>query len=217
MECGLPTIAVMATGPDSIYPARHGQVARQIVEAPGSALVTDYPPGTAPLAVHFLRRNRIIAGLSEAVVLIESKIKGGGMMTARLADSYNRDVFALPGRVDDIRSQGCNFLIRNKTASPLISIEDFIKEMGMTSGRKNRKESDTDRLARLYKGSLTDDRITVMSRILLAIRKEKGISIDEIAVRLGLEYHKVAQLTGMLETDGVITTDLLQRCFINFR
>ena len=217
LECGLPTIAVMATGPDSIYPARHGQVARQIVEAPGSALVTDYPPGTAPLAVHFLRRNRIIAGLSEAVVLIESKIKGGGMMTARLADSYNRDVFALPGRVDDIRSQGCNFLIRNKTASPLISIEDFIKEMGMTAGRKSRKESDTDRLARLYKGNLTDDRITVMSRILLAIRKEKGITIDEIAVRLGLEYHKVAQLTGMLETDGVISTDLLQRCFINFR
>lgn len=217
LECGLPTIAVMATGQDSIYPARHEHVARQIAEAPGSALMTDYPPGTAPLAVHFLRRNRIIAGLSEAVVLIESKIKGGGMMTARLADSYNRDVFALPGRVDDIRSQGCNFLIRNKTASPLISIEDFIKEMGMTAGRKNRKESDTDRLARLYKGSLTDDRITVMSRILLAIRKERGITIDDIAVRLGMEYHKVAQMTGMLETDGVITTDLLQRCFINFR
>ena len=108
-------------------------------------------------------------------------------------------------------------MIRNKTASPLISIEDFIKEMGMTAGRKNRKESDTDRLTRLYKGSLTDDRITVMSRILLAIRKERGITIDDIAVRLGMEYHKVAQLTGMLETDGVITTDLLQRCFINFR
>lgn len=138
-------------------------------------------------------------------------------MTARLADSYNRDVFALPGRVDDIRSQGCNFLIRNKTASPLISIEDFIKEMGMTAGRKNREESDTDRLTRLYKGHLPDDRITVMSRILLAIRKERGITIDDIAVRLGMEYHKVAQMTGMLETDGVITTDLLQRCFINFR
>ena len=217
LECGLPTIAVMATGPESIYPARHSQLARQIAEAPGSALMTDYPPGTAPLAVHFLRRNRIIAGLSEAVVLIESKIKGGGMMTARLADSYNRDVFALPGRVDDIRSQGCNFLIRNKTASPLISIEDFIKEMGMTACRKNRKESDIDRLARLYKGNLPDDRITVMSRILLAIRKERGITIDDIAVRLGMEYHKVAQMTGMLETDGVITIDLLQRCFINFR
>lgn len=138
-------------------------------------------------------------------------------MTARLADSYNRDVFALPGRVDDIRSQGCNFLIRNKTASPLISIEDFIKEMGMTACRKNRKESDIDRLARLYKGNLPDDRITVMSRILLAIRKERGITIDDIAVRLGMEYHKVAQMTGMLETDGVITIDLLQRCFINFR
>lgn len=217
LECGLPTMAVMATGPDSIYPARHIPFAERIAGASGSALVTDYPPGTAPLPVHFLRRNRIIAGLSEATVLIESKIKGGGMMTARLADSYNREVFALPGRVDDLRSQGCNFLIRSRTAHAITSINDFINDIGMTAGKRRPEVSCEDRVRNLYKGNLPDDRISQMSGILLAIRQERGITIDEIAAKLGVEYHKISQLTGMLETDGIITVDLLQRCFINFR
>ena len=81
LKTGLPTIGVMATGPDDIYPSRHRATAETICRTPGSALITDYPPQTAPLAIHFLRRNRIIAGLSEATILVESKIKGGGMMT----------------------------------------------------------------------------------------------------------------------------------------
>lgn len=217
LDAGLPTIAVMATGPDSTYPARHRGIAERIAGTPGSALITDYPPGTAPLAIHFLRRNRIIAGLSEATVLIESKIKGGGMMTARLADSYNREVYALPGRVDDLRSQGCNLLIRNRTAIPLTSVEDFMKEFGISAGKRHQRESDDERLERLYKGNLTEDRISLMSRLLLAIRNQRGISLEELAEKSGMEYHKVTQLTGILETDGVITVDLLQRCFINFR
>ena len=116
IERGLPTIAVMPTGPDAVYPHRHLAFADQLSRTPGCALITDYPPGTPPLPVNFLRRNRIIAGLSHATVLIESKLKGGGMMTARLAFSYDRDVFALPGRVDDIRSQGCNRMILEKIA-----------------------------------------------------------------------------------------------------
>ena len=109
IENGLPTIAVMATGPESVYPYRHKEFAERIAGTPGCALITDYPPGTAPLAIHFLRRNRIIAGLSDALILVESKIKGGGMMTSRLAFSYNREVYALPGRVDDICKK-CNYL-----------------------------------------------------------------------------------------------------------
>lgn len=216
LSSGLATVAVMATGPDAIYPSRHVPLADNIFRSEGSALVTDYPPGTAPLAVHFLRRNRIIAGLSEATVLIESKIKGGGMMTARLADSYNRTVFALPGRVDDLRSQGCNLLIRNRTAIPISSIEDFLKELGISSRGKSEKDSDAEKLRRLYGGALTDDRISKMSMILLTIRGERGISAEEIAEKTGMEYLKVSQLLGMLENDGLITRDLLQRCFINF-
>ena len=216
LEEGLPTMAVMATGPETIYPARHQNIAERIIRSPGSALITDYPPGTAPLAIHFLRRNRIIAGLSESVILVESKIKGGGMTTARLADSYNRDVYAFPGRIDDLRSQGCNMLIRNRTASAISSIEDFLKESGLYVRHRRSRESDTERLESLYKGKLSPDRITQMKDILTCIRSERGITIEEIAERLDTEYHNISHLTGILETDGVITVDLLQRCFINF-
>jgi len=92
LENGLPTIAVMATGPEAVYPYRHSEFADRILSTPGCALVTDYPPGTAPLSIHFLRRNRIIAGLSEASILIESRIRGGGMTTSKLAFSYSREV-----------------------------------------------------------------------------------------------------------------------------
>jgi DNA processing protein len=206
----------MATGPDEVYPGRHRNFAEELCRTEGSALITDYPPGTAPLAIHFLRRNRIIAGLSEATVLIESKIKGGGMMTARLADSYNRNVFALPGRVDDTRSQGCNHLIRSRIAIPITSVDDFLKELGVKRNRSSSSPDDIPDLESFYKGSLPEDRISQMGRILLSIRKERGITVEEIADRTGLDYHLIVQLVGMLETDAVISRDLLQRCFINF-
>ena len=216
LSCGLSTIAVMATGPEEVYPGRHRYFAEEIASSAGSALVTDYPPGTAPLAIHFLRRNRIIAGLSEATVLIESKIKGGGMMTARLADSYNRTVFALPGRVDDIRSQGCNLLIRNRTAIPLTSIDDTLKELGVRRISRKSDSSDTTRLETLYSGAVSQDRIAAMGKILLVIRRRRGISVEEISAETGMDYCMINQLIGMLETDGIISRDLLQRCFINF-
>ena len=216
LSCGLPTIAVMATGPDDIYPSRHRQFAGDICRSSGSALITDYPPGTAPLAIHFLRRNRIIAGLSEATILIESKIKGGGMMTARLADSYNRSVFALPGRLDDIRSQGCNHLIKSRIAMPLTSPDDLLKELGMKRSSRKSSADNASNLESLYKGRLSGERIESMSRILLAIRKERGITVEEISEQIGLDYLLTSQLVGMLETDAVISRDLLQRCFINF-
>lgn len=217
LRSGLPTLAIMATGAETVYPHRHRGIAQEICKASASALVTDYPPGTAPLAIHFLRRNRIIAGLSEATILIESKIKGGGMMTARLADSYNRAVFALPGRIDDLRSQGCNYLIRNKIASPITSIEDFLRELGIKQSRKNSQRDLSSDLETRYKGSLTEDKICQMGKILLAIREERGITTEDISIQTGIDYVRVSQLLGMLETDGIITCDLLQRCFINFQ
>lgn len=214
LDYGLETIAVMATGPDSIYPTRHREFALRLCEAPGCALITDYPPGTAPLAIHFLRRNRIIAGLSEALLLIESKIKGGGMMTSRLAFSYSRDVFALPGRVDDIRSQGCNFLIKSKIAEPIISPEDLAENLGLGSVRRRAEEGWKEGLIREYGNRMTTDRISQMTAILLAIRKERGIQLEELCSRCGLDYSQVAMLAGILETDGFISIDLMQRCTI---
>lgn len=212
LEYGLPTIAVMATGPDSIYPFRHRDFAERLWKTEGCALVTDYPPGTAPLGLHFLRRNRIIAGLSEAVILIESKIKGGGMNTARLAFSYSRDVYALPGRADDIRSQGCNRLIREKIAEPLVSTEDLLESLGMRSAAGKRKASAVEILRERFNGRTSPEDLASMSSIIEAIRKERGITLEEISHATGIDYHRTARIAGILELEGLICIDLLQRC-----
>lgn len=201
LEHNLPTIAVMATGADSIYPLRHTDFAEKIWHSPGSALITDYPLGTAPLAIHFLRRNRIIAGLSKATVLIESKIKGGGMMTAKLAFSYDRDVYALPGRVDDIRSQGCNKLISNKIAEPITSIDTLIGHLGMKAVSAPARD-------------MTGGQVGELAEILLYIRNNRGATIEEIAGACSMTYSKAAAAVSRLELDGLITVDLLQRCSI---
>lgn len=134
LECGLPTVAVMATGPDEVYPHLHRDFARRMAATPGCALVTDYPAHTAPLAVNFIRRNRIIAGLSDAVVLVESAVRGGGMITCRMAFSYDRAVYALPGRGDDCRSQGCNRLIGEGVAQIIESPGDLARRLWLDCG-----------------------------------------------------------------------------------
>ena len=201
LEHNLPTIAVMATGADSIYPLRHTDFAEKIYRSPGSALITDYPLGTAPLAIHFLRRNRIIAGLSRSTILIESKIKGGGMMTAKLAFSYDRDVYALPGRVDDIRSQGCNQLISNKIAEPITSVAALVKSLGMKA------VSTPDR-------KVPGGHVGELAEILLYIRNNRGATIEEVAASCNMAYSAAAAAISSLELDGLITVDLLQRCSI---
>lgn len=119
LENRLPTVAVLPTGIDNVYPIAHRELAEQISSTPGCALITDYPPETAPIAFNFLRRNRIIAALGDVLILPESKQKGGGMVTARLAADKNRQVFAVPGRLTDPRSAGCNELIAQGVADIL--------------------------------------------------------------------------------------------------
>lgn len=213
VEHGLPTIAVMATGADMIYPHRHKAFAERIAYTPGCALVTDYPPGTPPLAIHFLRRNRIIAGLSDATVLIESKIKGGGMMTCNLAFSYSRDVLALPGRPDDLRSQGCNLLIRNRIAEPFFSCKELTESLGLTATGRRQDKRLQDIVTHVYSGRT--HHLEAMRKAAAAIEANRGISIEDIALCTGIEYRMAAHLTGMLEADGYICIDLLQRCCIN--
>lgn len=214
LEYGLPTIGVMATGPEAIYPYRHKAFAEKLYRTPGCALITDYPPGTAPLAIHFLRRNRIIAGLSDSTILIESKIKGGGMMTCRLAFSYSRDVHALPGRADDIRSQGCNNLIRSKIAEPITSISELTESLGLYGMTGTRRESFQSIVRRDYAGRLTEEALSHIHTIASLIGKTRGTTIEEIAMKAGLEYTSVLNLASMMEIDGYISIDLMQRCFV---
>jgi len=210
LEEGLPTIGVMATGIDNVYPARHWKLAERMAETEGCALITCYPPGTEPLASQFLSRNRIIAGIAVATVLVESKIKGGGLITARHAFSYNRDVYALPGRVEDTRSQGCNLLLRNKTAEPVISEEDLLEKLGMRH-RKGRREAAGDVLTSAAALYGPDDR---KCALLGLVKAEPGITVRELCARTGWALSEVIAASGILESDGLLSVDILQRCVL---
>ena len=141
---GLPSIGVLPCGIDTVYPHQHHDFAEALCRLPESGLVTDYPPATAPLPIHFLRRNRIIAGMASATIVIESGIRGGSMITARDAFEFNREVYALPGRVDDPHSQGCNYLIRNDMAEAIESMES-LKE-SLAAALKFRRKADPEPL-----------------------------------------------------------------------
>lgn len=129
LECNLKTVAVVAHGLNMIYPAINRDLARRIIKS-GGALISEYPVGTTPFRGNFLERNRIVAGLSDSTVVIESEIKGGAMSTASLAFNYNREVFAMPGRVSDQASSGCNHLIARNKAHLLSCAADIIEHTG---------------------------------------------------------------------------------------
>ncbi len=211
---GLPTVAVIPVGIDSIYPWRHRHVAEKMLATPGCALVTDFPPGTPPVAFNFLRRNRIIAGISGATILSESKAQGGGTMTARLAASYGRDLYCLPGRIDDVRSAGCNRLIREKLAEPVTDLDALGAQMGLGSPRKSTVRSLDERLRETYSGTDAGT-LEQIVRVALLIRDRRGITPDEISADLGIPPGEVAAAVCLLESDGYICTDLLRRCCID--
>ncbi len=218
LDCGLGTIAVLPTGIEEVYPHRHWGDARRIAAAPGSALVTDYPPNTAPVPYNFLRRNRIIAGLCEAVILIESKTKGGGMMTARLAASYFRDVLALPGRIGDVNSEGCNALIKDKIAEPVISEDALLASLGLQSTKKRTgpKTGERELVEKRYSGKMDASWLEKTAAVLVAVRRAGGSDIEQLSRSCSLEYRETAQIVSILETDGLINVDFMQRCTINY-
>ena len=215
LDAGLPTIAVMATGIDRVYPFRHGLLASRIACSPGCALLTDYPTGTAPIAIHFLRRNRIIAGLSVATVLIESKKKGGGMLTAQLASSYGRALYALPGRADDTRSQGCNILIRQQLAEAVTDPESFIQSLGL--GPVKRKVRDIAADAAAFYADEPDDSRRRLLAAFDFIRKHRECGAEELASALGCGFPEASAAAARLESDGFIATDIMGRCSIRIK
>jgi DNA processing protein len=123
----IPTWGVLAHGLDQIYPTQHRNLAKQMLNVGG--LLTECTTNTIPAAYQFPRRNRIVAGMSDATIVIESAIKGGSMITARLAFDYNREVFAVPGKIHDNKSKGCNSLIKDQKANLYFDAADFLMKM----------------------------------------------------------------------------------------
>jgi DNA processing protein len=128
LKQNLPTVGVLGHGLDRIYPFQNRATAEKMLENGG--LLTEFPSGTTPDRENFPQRNRIVAGMADATVVIEASLKGGALITAEIANSYNRDVFAFPGRVDDVYSEGCNFLIRNNKAALLTCAADLAYSLG---------------------------------------------------------------------------------------
>lgn len=216
LDCGLPTVAVLPTGIDSSYPPQNRRFIDRLSSTPGCAFVTDYPPDTTPKAINFIRRNRIIAGMCGSTILVESKAKGGGMITARLAASYNRDVFILPGRIDDPRSQGCNQLLQEKLAEPITDIESFLASLGIGDATPAKARNIANEVREAFSSLLTEEELRDMLTIVATVKKNRGVSIDELCGICGMSYSKVARHTGMLESEGFMTMDLLQRCAIRY-
>lgn len=193
MDCGLPTVGVLGHGLDRIYPALHAGLARKMLD--GGALVTDFSTGTLPERENFPRRNRIIAGLCDAVVVIEAAITGGALITAEIANTYNRDVFALPGRTTDPYSMGCNKLIKSHKANLVESAEDleFIMNWKPIPGAGKPRQPK-------HFPPLTKDE----SRLVDVLLNAPASGIDLLAATAGFSSGKINSLLLTLELKGVV-------------
>jgi DNA processing protein len=192
----LPTIAVMATGLDKIYPSLHHAIAKKIVEERG-ALVSDFLSKTQPERTNFLRRNRIIAGLSDATLVVESGAKGGALVTADLAASYNRDVLALPGRVHDIYSRGCNQLIRTNKAALVETVEDVEYALGWQIDAQPAKGKQLSLFT-----PLSDDE----QRIFDHLKSKPVETIDLLCYATKIPMPRLSALLFSMEMKGLVRT-----------
>ncbi len=189
----MPTFGVLAHGLDRMYPALHRNVARQMLD--GGGLITEFMSGTNPDKPNFVRRNRIVAGLVDALVMIESGIKGGAIITARIAQSYNRDVLAFPGRVNDELAKGGNYLIKNNIAALIENVEDLEYALGWECKRKQE----------LSQGSLFPTFSTEAEESLYKVLVEnKELTANELSNLSGMAVSKVSATMLSLEFSGLV-------------
>jgi DNA processing protein len=183
----LPTIGVIGHGLDKMYPASHASVAREML-ANNGALLTDFTSETKIDPGNFLRRNRIIAGLADCTIVIESASKGGALVTADIANSYNRDVFAFPGRSCDPYSRGCNDLIKQNKAALIETADDLMNYMGWEAELEPRQQTlmlDLSPIEKNIVDILKSNEITTIDMMALAINEP----ISKInATLLNLEF-----------------------------
>lgn len=189
---GLPTVACLAHGLDRIYPSVHSNIAESMLDNGG--LLSEYMSETNPDKENFPTRNRIVAGLSDATVVIEAGVKGGALITAEIANSYSRDVFAVPGKIGEPYSAGCNHLIKINKAALIESVKDLEYIMGW------QKETAHKPIQQKLFVDLSPE-----EKILVNILKEKGaLPIDNLCVIAKLNTSKTATLLLNLEFSGIV-------------
>lgn len=191
----LSTVAVLAHGLDRIYPYVHRKTAVDMLVNGG--LLTEFMTETNPDRYNFVSRNRIVAGMSDATVVVESAAKGGSLITADLAESYHRDCFAVPGRVKDVASVGCNQLIRDNKAVLIENAADFVQAMGWyDEGTAGRPEA----VQRSLFPELTEEESLVVS----ILTRKGDLHINALVVEANIPIHKMSGLLFELEMKGVV-------------
>lgn len=188
----IPTVGVLAHGLDLLYPSLHKEIAKQMLVNGG--ILSDFTSGTKIDPPNFLRRNRIIAGLADATIVVESAKKGGSLVTADIASSYNRDVFTYPGRAGDIYSKGCNQLIRNNAATLIEGIDDLEYFMGW--------ESKSEQSA--VQSSLFVELNEIEQKIVDLLKTEGSLFIDQISAAMDLPSSRVSTQLLNLEFKNVL-------------
>ncbi|MCX6251425.1 MAG: DNA-processing protein DprA [Bacteroidetes bacterium] len=193
LETGLETVGVLGHGLDRIYPYMNKGLAERMIKNGG--LLTDFTSGNKPDRENFPRRNRIIAGLCDALVVVEAAQKGGALITAGIANSYNRDVFAVPGRIGDLYSEGTNWLVKSNKAVLIQSAGDIKYLMGWDVPNKNPPSGQKKIFIEL----------TEEEKVIVGILTNAGkTGIDELAIHAGIAMSKVSVALINLEFEGVV-------------
>ena len=197
LENGYPTVGVLAHGLDQIYPYRHRETAAKMLEHGG--LLTEFMTQTNADKANFVRRNRIVAGMSDACIVVESAAKGGGLITAEIAQSYDRAVFAFPGAVGMTYSEGCNNLIRDNVAALISNAKDFVKAMGWQE-EVRRQQALVDGIER----NLFVDLSPEETRIVCLLQQTNDLQLNILSVKSGIPIGQLTALLFQMEMKGVI-------------
>ncbi len=197
LENGYPTIGVLAHGLDQIYPYRHRDTAAQMIEHGG--LLTEFMTHTNADKPNFVRRNRIVAGMADATILVESAAKGGGLITTDIAQSYNRSVFAFPGNIGQPYSEGCNKLIRDNGAGLITGAEDFVHAMGWQD-ETLLKQALTDGIERNLFPDLSPEEQNIVS----LLQKVNDLQLNILSVKSGIPIGQLTAILFQLELKGIV-------------
>lgn len=193
MAQGLTTVAVLAHGLTHIYPKTHAKYMVPLMQ--NGAFYTEFWHDEPPLRENFLQRNRIIAGLSEATIVVESAVKGGALVTAEMANSYNREVFAVPGRINDVYSGGCNNLIRTNKAQLLHSAEDLVYYLNWDQSKKQEKKIQPQ----LFVNLTGDDKM-----VYDYLQQNGKTDMDTLSITTKIPVYKLSSVLLGLELQGLV-------------
>ncbi len=199
LEYNIPTLAVLAHGLDRIYPPKHKSTAKLITENRG-ALITEYMSGTNPDRYNFLQRNGIIAGLSEFVIVVESAAKGGALDTARKSQIMGKKVYAFPGRVSDVLSEGCNKLIKENLAGIVCNVDDLLSDFEFTNTAIRGKASRAGKQNSLFREFSQEE----LQIIKICEQKEDGMQINELYFETKIPVYRLNSILLSLEFEGII-------------